>query len=127
LLGVLLAAWGWSVLHRSAFIVDVLRDRNALYRMAEGGVVENTYTLKLVNKESRAHAFEVAVSGTVPVALAGGPLRLEADPEAVLSVPLTLRAAPGAMHGHSTVRITVRRLGDAPVVIEHDVGFFGPP
>ncbi len=127
LLGILLAAWGWSVLHRSAFIVDVLRDRNALYRVAEGGAIENTYTLKLVNKESRAHAFEVVVAGAAPVSLPGGPMRLEADPEAVLSVPLTLRATPGAIHGRSTVRITVRRLGDAPAAIESDVAFFGPP
>ena len=54
-------------------------------------------------------------------------MRLEADPEAVLSVPLTLRATPGAIHGRSTVRITVRRLGDAPAAIESDVAFFGPP
>ena len=127
LLGVLLAAWGWSVLHRSAFIVDVLRDRNALYRLAEGGAVENTYTLKLVNKQSRPHAFEVTVGQAGPVTLPGAPLRLEAGPEAVLSVPLTLRAGAGAVSGRAELQLVVRRLGEEPATIVHELSFFGPP
>ena len=127
LLGVLLAAWSWSVLHRPAFIVDVLRDRNALYRLAEGGTVENTYTLKLVNKQSRPHAFEVTVGQAGPVTLPGAPLRLEAGPEAVLSVPLTLRAGAGAVSGRAELQLVVRRLGEEPATIVHELSFFGPP
>ena len=55
LLVVLTVAWAWGVGARSPLIAEVLRDRNALYRL-EGDNVHNGYTLKLVNKtDARRH------------------------------------------------------------------------
>src|SRR5690606_10474966 len=50
LLVALATAWAWGVTTRSDLIVDVLRDRNALYSSSGDGRIENGYTLKLVNK-----------------------------------------------------------------------------
>jgi len=50
LLTALLATFAWGVAHRSALILEVLRDRNALYRESSDGGIENSYTVKLVNK-----------------------------------------------------------------------------
>src|SRR5690606_41892859 len=46
LLAALAVAWVVGVNTRSPLIVEVLRDRNALYRVAGGGVVQNDYTLR---------------------------------------------------------------------------------
>ena len=68
LLLALALAWGWGVTHRSTFIAEVLRDRNALYRLVEDGAVENAYTLKLVNKTDAPARFHVTIKGgPVPV------------------------------------------------------------
>jgi polyferredoxin len=76
--------------------MDVLRDRNALYRELATGRIENVYTLKVVNKSDRDHAIALEVTGlpglTVetdpaePVAIAGEmtviAARVQADPTA---------------------------------------------
>ena len=59
LLALLAAAWAGASLHRSPFIAEVLRDRNALYRVLGDGSVENAYTLKIVNKTDQAVQFAV--------------------------------------------------------------------
>ncbi len=43
--------------------LDVMRDRNALYRELASGEVENVYNLKLTNKSKRDHDVVVRVSG----------------------------------------------------------------
>ena len=50
LLLAIIGAWLWGVTHRSTFIVEALRDRNALYRIDTGGTIENAYTLKIVTR-----------------------------------------------------------------------------
>src|SRR5690242_6059073 len=61
LLLALCVAWAWGVGHRSPLIAEVLRDRNALYREAADDRIENTYTLKLVNKDVVPRAFRISV------------------------------------------------------------------
>ena len=43
--------------------LDVLRDRNSLYRENSAGQIENIYTLKLMNKQNQDHEFLIEVSG----------------------------------------------------------------
>jgi len=97
LLTLLLGAFVWGVAHRSAVIVEILRDRNALYREAPNGDIENSYTVKLVNKTDAEQRYTLAlppdsslqILGNTTATVAGG---------AVANIPLTLRAArtPGA-------------------------------
>ncbi|WP_414018858.1 cytochrome c oxidase accessory protein CcoG [Idiomarina loihiensis] len=78
----------WMLTWQS-FEVGVIRDRQALYRINNEGLVENAYTVTLLNKSSYVKNFEVTASG-----LAGAQLS-ENDPFAVgpgekRSVVLTL-------------------------------------
>ncbi|MGF1701854.1 cytochrome c oxidase accessory protein CcoG [Photobacterium makurazakiensis] len=43
--------------------LDVLRDRNQLYRINNEGLIENTYTLKILNKTQQPATFTLSVSG----------------------------------------------------------------
>jgi cytochrome c oxidase accessory protein FixG len=63
LIGVLIAAFSVSLILRRPLAVDVIRDRNALYRMLDDGRVENVYDLKIMNKTEHQHRFVVAVRG----------------------------------------------------------------
>ena len=42
--------------------LDVLRDRNTLYRNLSSGEIENVYLLKIMNKDSRPHEFRVTLN-----------------------------------------------------------------
>lgn len=78
LLGALVIGWVIALSLRVPVSVDALRDRNALYRVLDGGVVENVYTLKIANRTERARTFVIETTG-----LTG--LTLDADPNIQLA------------------------------------------
>jgi polyferredoxin len=125
LLSALLIGWGWGVTHRSALIVEALRDRNALYRLVDDRV-ENVYTLKLVNKRETAQRYRIVLADAGPVTLPGGAIEVDAGPGAVVTLPVTLQAAAADAQGRRTLRFHVRSLGMPEVQASADSAFFGP-
>ena len=95
LLLALLIGFAWGVTHRSPLIVEVLRDRNALYRVVEGGVVENVYTLKLINKTTAPQRYRIALEAPDGIRLQGGARTVQAAAEEVLNLPLVVEAPVG--------------------------------
>src|SRR5690606_15261946 len=59
----LIVGFGVTVANRSLLELDVLRDRNALYRALPSGEIENVYTLRVVNKDAHPHELAVFVEG----------------------------------------------------------------
>jgi cytochrome c oxidase accessory protein FixG len=43
--------------------MDVLRDRNQLYRVAPGGQIENSYRLRIMNKSQEAEVYNLSIVG----------------------------------------------------------------
>jgi len=126
LLLALIGGWMYGVTHRSPVIAEVLRDRNAMYSQASDGGIENSYTLKLVNKDQQAHQFVVDVSSAnIPgISLRDGSKTVRAESGEVLSVPVTVKASSGASGRHD-VQFHVRGVDvDAGVTINSS--FFGP-
>jgi polyferredoxin len=124
LLLALCIGWGWGVTHRSPLIADVLRDRNALYRVAGPDRIENGYTLKLVNKDALPHRFRVELQAPGGIALASDVREVRVEAGEVLMLPLTLSAS-AAIHGRHPIVLKVRALdGRGDVAIESS--FFGP-
>jgi cytochrome c oxidase accessory protein FixG len=48
---------------RVALDLDVIRDRNTLYRETRDGLIENVYTLKILNMDSQAHRYKLWAEG----------------------------------------------------------------
>ena len=126
LLLVLLAGFAVGVAGRNPLIVDVLRDRNALYRESADGTIENVYTLKIINKTQQPHSYRIAVEGNAAIGFAGEPPRVQAAAEEVLNVPVTLRAEAGSVQGSSDVRFVVEATDDPAIRYAEDTRFFGP-
>jgi len=61
LLMVLTTGLLYSMATRIPLELDVVRDRNALYRTTPLGYIENIYTLKIANKELRDHTYKVTM------------------------------------------------------------------
>lgn len=70
----LLSALVYSIAQRNLVDIDVIRDRNALYRELDDGTIENTYTLKILNKTESPQRFILTATG-----LAGLILQSEED------------------------------------------------
>ncbi|MCL4136899.1 UNVERIFIED_CONTAM: hypothetical protein GTU68_003738 [Idotea baltica] len=57
------SAWVVALSLRSNFRVDILRDRNAMYRVTSENQIENTYQIKLMNKSHVEQRYQVTVEG----------------------------------------------------------------
>ena len=55
ILVILLVSTVVSIIIRTPAKLDVIRDRNALFRETDEGLVENVYTLRILNKDNQAH------------------------------------------------------------------------
>jgi len=126
LLTLILAAWVVGVSQRSPLIVDVLRDRNALYRLGADGSIENGYTLKVSNKRGEPLPLEIRLEGAGPVLLEGSPMRIEVPAGQTLNVPVTLRAPTGSVKGRQSLEFVVAHPGDPALRVSHEAAFFGP-
>ena len=120
----LCVGWTWGVSHRSPLIVDVLRDRNALYQTVGDGRIENSYTLKIVNKDAKPQRYRISVVAPAGIVLPAGERNVNASAEEVLSLPLTL-STPGTMHGKQLVTFKVEAI-DGGANASVPSSFFGP-
>jgi cytochrome c oxidase accessory protein FixG len=62
LLTLLVGGFAYAVTHRSLLTVEAFRDRNGLYREI-GDSIENVYTVRVMNKDTRDHTVSVGATG----------------------------------------------------------------
>ncbi|GAA0859990.1 cytochrome c oxidase accessory protein CcoG [Aliiglaciecola litoralis] len=53
----------FEIMTRVPLEIDIIRDRNSLYRETNDGLIENVYTLKLLNKSQTNREYKVEVIG----------------------------------------------------------------
>ncbi|MEO8010228.1 MAG: cytochrome c oxidase accessory protein CcoG [Dokdonella sp.] len=124
LLAAIIGAFFWAVFARSDVIVEVLRDRRALYRTISQGAVENSYNVKLVNKTDRAIEMTIGTETALPLRVIGTPtVTLESGE--VHSMPLTLRADRDTVAGRAAIEIVVKGADGAELARTHS-HFFAP-
>ena len=63
LLGAVFAGFIGALTMRSSFQVDILRDRNALYRWSTEQNIENIYQLRVMNKSQLAQQYTIEIEG----------------------------------------------------------------
>ncbi|GAK87152.1 type cbb3 cytochrome oxidase biogenesis protein CcoG [Vibrio ponticus] len=73
--------------------MNVLRDRNQLYRENGQGEIENTYTLKIINKTQQAQEYNLRVTGLDDVSWYGKQT-VQVAPGEVLTLPMSLGVNP---------------------------------
>ncbi len=126
LLVTLCAALVTSMSMRKPVILDVIRDRNTLYRELPNDLIENIYTIKIINQSDGARRFALSVSGVTGIALDGVEDELLVDGGGVLSLPVRARAHRDNAYGVSEIEFTVEATDDASLVIGEDSRFLGP-
>ena len=111
---------------RTPLILDVLRDRNALYREVSGGLIENSYTFKIVNQRNETRSFRLTLDSDAGLALDGVPDVVRVEAGAVRSLPVSIRGTREDAAGISDIRITLTDIEDPSVSIAEDSRFIGP-
>lgn len=86
LLILVLAMGIWASLWQS-LDVNIIRDRNALYRINEQGNTENTYLVKIRNKSQQSQMFTITLNDESGITI-DKPYRVEVQPSELKIVPL---------------------------------------
>jgi cytochrome c oxidase accessory protein FixG len=95
ILVVIASAFTASLVLRSPFKADVVRDRGALARLVEGGAIENVYRVQLMNGTEQAQRFHIDVEGLAGARLASW-TDVELAPTEARWVPLAVQLPPEA-------------------------------
>jgi cytochrome c oxidase accessory protein FixG len=125
LLALLATGFAVSLFLREPIGLDVLRDRNALYRVLPGGDVENVYSLRILNKDDCSHSYLIETDTGGLLQADAGPVDVSAGE--VRAVPVRIRArADDLARVPRSFSISVR-VGDKPgLVAERATRFFVP-
>jgi len=116
-----------SVLMRVPLGLDVLRDRNALYRETPGGLIENVYTLKIINMDERDHDYTLDVTGLAEATLIVSRADLRVPGGEVLSLPARVRIDPYDLKRAGNSITFVLQATDEPSIVAHEEArFIGP-
>jgi cytochrome c oxidase accessory protein FixG len=126
LLLVLIAGLTTSMATRTPIILDVIRDRNTLYRELPRGVIENSYTVKVINQSNDTRAFVLEATGIDGLALDGVEEHIIVEGGGVLSIPLRARAHRDNAYGVTEILFTVTALDDGADTVEEDSRFLAP-
>lgn len=82
----------WRVFSIESLELNVLRDRQAVNSAAAPGMVENRYTLKVVNKNDEPKVISLSLEASADLQLVGAET-LELQPAEVASFPVRVQAA----------------------------------
>jgi cytochrome c oxidase accessory protein FixG len=111
-----------SLYLRTPLKVDVIRDRGALAREVEGGLIENVYRLQIMNTTEEARAFEIRASG-LPGILVWGESITGLPAASSRMVPVRVRIEPGTAPGSHPIEFTVTALGVEGVTVREPAVF----
>ncbi len=126
LLLVLVSGLVTAMVTRTPVILDVIRDRNSLYRELPNDVIENIYTIKIINQSNADRRFAMSVSGLQGIALDGVDDSVLVDGGGVLSLPVRVRVARDNAYGISDIEFSVVATDDESVAVIEDSRFLGP-
>jgi len=126
LLVILCGALVTSMAMRKPVILDVIRDRNTLYRELPNDLIENIYTIKIINQGNAPRRFGLSVSGIEGITLDGVADEVLVDGGGVLSLPVRARAHRDNASGVSEIEFNVEAVDDASLVMGEDSRFIGP-
>ena len=117
--------WSWGVSQRPELSLEILRDRNALYRVAGNGTIENVYTLRVLNRTESPQQYAFDVSGLSGAEFISEPA-LQLGPGEVGTLPVTVSAPATVAAGNQPLELSVSSVGNPGLQTRSETRFFGP-
>ena len=126
ILGLLAGGFLLALALRPTVALDVIRDRNSLYRMLDDGRVENVYTVKILNKSELNRRFALVVSGAGNLTLDPTEPDVAVGSGEVMPVVVRVRRDAYQPAGSATIHFRVTARDDARVTASHDARLLAP-
>jgi cytochrome c oxidase accessory protein FixG len=127
LLMVIMGIFAYSLGTRTSLGLDVIRDRNRLYRETDEGLIENVYTLKILNMDKAAHRYTLSVAGIPGIELYTDMKEIEVTAGDVMELPVRLRADEAELKARSSKIMFELVASDEPELsVQEEARFLGP-
>ena len=121
----MMGLFAYAVADRSLVKLDVLKDR-VLYRENEQGLVENVYTLKVMNKAQNEQTFIIEASGIDGLEYEGRN-EIHAAAGELITIPVELSVAPEKLPSSTNdIMFHVRSATDSSIKDDAESRFIGP-
>jgi cytochrome c oxidase accessory protein FixG len=117
----------YGIMTRTPLALDVIRDRNTLFRETNEGLIENVYILKVMNMDQQAHEYSLSVSGIEDLTLHMDMVDIEVASGEVIDVPVRVQADPEALEKRSsevTFNLIATDMND--LYVTEEARFIGP-
>ncbi len=126
ILMVILGAFFTALWLRVPLKMDVIRDRGAMARVVEDGIVENVYTLRIMNTQEQFHRFALSVSGIDGIEIASE--RIAEMPGATTkSFAVRVRVPAGAgAKGSNKIAFEARAMNHDSIAVREKATFLVP-
>ncbi len=126
ILGALVIAFLTALAWRVPLKVDVIRDRGALGRVVEDGMVENVYRLQIMNTQEQFHRYQIKVRGIDGIEVASESVA-EVPGATTRGFPLRVRVPPGrGKPGSNRIEFEVHAINHDSIKVAEKAVFLIP-
>ena len=117
----------YSFSQRTSLGLDVIRDRNRLYRETSDGLIENVYILKILNMDDAAHEYELNARGIEGMQMRVDTDTIRVESGEVAELPVSLRVDESALEARSSeITFELMATDDPSLAVEEEARFLGP-
>jgi cytochrome c oxidase accessory protein FixG len=117
----------YSILTRMPLAMDVIRDRNSLYRETNEGLIENVYNLKLLNMDKNDHYYTLTVDGMPELILKKDSGQIFVESGEVVELPVRVQVdAYNLKQQSNEISFTLKADDNDDLVVTEDARFLGP-
>jgi len=127
LLSIIFVALVVAILNRVPLELDIIRDRNSLFREVRGGLVENVYTLRVVNMSNAKQRYHLRAEGLQDLQLINRKGDFEVGPGEVYSLNVQVRIDPIVLKRPSNeIFFNLESLSGEKITVKESARFLGP-
>lgn len=116
----------YSLATRTPLIMDILRDRNALFREVHGDHIENAYVLKVINLDSVPHRYRLEAAGLEQLAIVAPSGVIELPPGSVSTLSARLQVPSDKAAGIHVIALSLTATDNARIAVHERTRFIGP-
>ncbi len=118
----------YSIFERKPIALDVIRDRNTLFRETNAGLIENVYILKIMNMDNKPHDYRLSVAGPNNPILKKDVKVVHVASGKVLDLPVRVQVDEDNIKTRSTqIEFKASAIGDpGKLTVTQKARFLGP-
>ncbi len=126
LIGITAGAF-YSIATRTPIGMDVIRDRNSLYRETNEGLIENVYIIKVLNMDKQDHSYTLTVDGIAELILKKDASEIVVKSGDVVELPVRVQVDAYNLKKRSNeIKFTLNAIGHDKLRVVEDARFLGP-